>query len=177
MKSEKPKRNVADMDVLKDIRGLLSTTQERNPPREAGLKEEADLKAEIAQYKEEIGRLRELAQNQQGELKKLRRENEELVANSNLLRSGEVDVPISPGTKVEELNRQISQLEARKSELSSALSEVEGLLQLKLEELLKRIARVYQETGESGAATEFRRAADHLRVEDFAYFLRALLGE
>jgi chromosome segregation ATPase len=176
MKPEKPKRSVANMSVLKDIRGLLSAAQEGKASMEAELEEETELKAEIARYKGELERYRELAQRQQEHLERLRKENEELVASPNLLRSGSDEMPASPNAKVEGLNREIAQLEARKCELCSALSEVEGLLQLKSKELLKRIARVYQEVGESGIAIEFTRAADGLEVaENFAHLLQALL--
>ena len=178
MKSEKPKRSIANMDVLKDIRGLLSTAQEGKSSIEADLREETELKAEIARCREELERYRGLAQKQQEDLERLRTKNEELAANLNLVRFGKDEVPTSPNAKVEALNREIAQLEARKCELASALSEVEDLLQFKLKELLERIARVHQEIGRGEVAIEFRKAGDCLEsAENLACFLRALLNE
>jgi chromosome segregation ATPase len=175
MKSEKPERNVANMDVLKDIRGLLSTPLERKASMETESEETADLKIKIAQYEEEIKRYGGLIQNQQEELERLRRENKELAANLNLLQSDNSKL-VSPQVKVAELNQEIAQLEAKKSELASVISEVEGLLQLRLQELLKQIARVYQEIGQGEMAIEFRKAADQLEVaENLAHFLQVLL--
>jgi len=93
----------------------------------------------------------------------------------NMLFSGQ-DKPMSPAPRAEELCEEIAQLEARKDELSLALSQVDGLLQIKVKELLKRIARLYQEAGDGEIAMEFRRAGDELEVvENFAHFVRALL--
>ena len=175
MKSKKPDRSVSKMDVLKDIRGLLSTTQEREDSAQARLRDEDDLKAERAELEEQIRCYKELVQKQQEELHRLESEKKELTAKWNMLCSGQ-DKTMSP--RAEELCEEIAQLEARKAELSSALSQVDGLLQLKVKELLKRIARLYQEAGQSEIAIEFRRAGDELEdVENFAYFLRALLEQ
>jgi len=178
MKSEKPKRSIANMDVLQDIRGLLLTAQEGKSSVQADLREETELKAEIARYKEELERYRGLAQKQQEDLERLRTKNEELAANLNLFRFGKGEVPTSPNVKVEALNREVAQLEAKKCELASALSGVENLLRFKLKELLERIARVHQEIGRGEVAIEFRKAGDCLEsAENLAYFLRALLNE
>jgi chromosome segregation ATPase len=175
MKPGKPDRSVAKMDVLKDIRGLLSATQEREDSAGARLRDEGGLKAETARLEEQIGFYKEMVQRQQEELHRLESENKEFAAKLNMLRSDQ-DKPVSPGA--EELDEEVAQLEARKAELSSALSQVDGLLRLKVKELLKRIARLYQEAGQSEIAIEFRRAGDELEnVESYAYFLRALLGQ
>jgi len=177
MKPRKPDRSVSKMDVLKDIRGLLSTTQEREDSAKARLRDEGGLRAETAQLEEEVRRYKELVQKQQNELHRLESEKKELAAKLNMLGSGK-DKPMSPAPRAEELCEEIAQLEARKAELSSALSQVDGLLQLRVKELLKRIARLYQEAGQGDIAMEFRRAADELEVaENFAHFLRALLNQ
>ena len=177
MKPRKPDRSVSKMDVLKDIRGLLSTTQEREDSAEARLRDEGSLKAETARLEEQIRCYKELVQKQQDELHRLESEKKELAAKLNMLCSGQ-DKPMSPAPRAEELCEEIAQLEARKAELSSALSQVDGLLQLRVKELLKRIARLYLEAGQGDIAMEFRRAADELEVaENFAYFLRALLKQ
>ncbi len=178
MRSEKPKRSIANMDVLQDIRGLLLTAQEGKSSVQADLREETELKVEIARCREELERYRGLAQKQQEDLERLRTKNEELAANLNLVRFGKGEVPTFPNARVEALNREIAQLEARKCELASALSEVEDLLQFKLKELLERIARVHQEIGRGEVAIEFRKAGDCLEsAESLGYFLRALLNE
>ena len=175
MKPRKPDRSVSKMDVLKDIRGLLSTTQEREESAKARLEDEGGLKIETAWLEEEVRRYKGLVQKQQDELHRLESEKKELAAKLNMLYSGK-DKPMSP--RAEELCEEIAQLEARKAELSSALSQVDGLLQLKVKELLKRIARLYQEAGQGEIAIEFRRAGDELEdVENFAHFLRALLEQ
>ena len=175
MKPRKPDRSVSKMDVLKDIRGLLSAAQEREDSGEARLRDEGGLKAETARLEEQIRCYKGLVQKQQDELHRLESEKKELAAKLNMLCSGQ-DKPMSP--TAEELCEEIAQLEARKAELSSALSQVDGLLQLKVKELLKRIARLYQEAGQGEIAIEFRRAGDELEdVENFAHFLRALLEQ
>jgi DNA repair exonuclease SbcCD ATPase subunit len=177
MKPRKPDRSVSKMDVLKDIRGLLSTTQEREDSAKARLEDEGGLRAKTAWLEEEVKRYKELVQKQQDELHRLESEKKELAAKLNMLCSGK-DKPMSPAPRAEELCEEIAQLEARKAELSSALSQVDGLLQLRVKELLKRIARLYQEAGQGDIAMEFRRAADELEVaENFAHFLRALLNQ
>jgi len=173
MKPRKPDRSVSKMDVLKDIRGLLSTTQDREDSAQARLDEEGGLRADTARLEEEVRRYKELVQKQREELDKLKGENKELAARLNVLCSGK-DKPMSPGAQ--KLGEEIAQLETRKDQLSSILSQVDGLLQLKAKELLKRIARLYEEAGQSEIAIEFRREADEMEVaENFAHFVRALL--
>ena len=177
MKPKKPDRSVSKMDVLKDIRGLLSTTQERKGSTEARSEDEGGLRTETARLEEEVRRYKELVQKQQDELHRLESEKKELAAKLNMLGSGK-GKPMPPAPRAEELGEEIAQLEARKAELSSALSQVDGLLQLRVKELLKRLARLYQEAGQGDIAMEFRRAADELEVaENFAHFLRALLNQ
>ena len=177
MKPKKPDRSVSNMDVLKDIRGLLSTTQERESSTKARLRDEGGLKVETARLEEEVRRYKELVQKQQEELHRLESEKKALAARLSMLCSGK-DKPMSLTPGAEELCEEIAQLEARKAELSSALSQIDGLLQLKVKELLERIARLYQEAGQGEIAMEFRRVGDELEVFDnFAYFLRALLRQ
>jgi DNA repair exonuclease SbcCD ATPase subunit len=178
MKQENDKKRIADMDVLKDIKGLLLTAKQEQDSMQADMREETELKIEIDRCKEELQKYRLLAGERQEELEKLRKENEEMLADLNSLSHVKKEVPISTNSSVEGLKLEIAQLEARKCELSSALSEVEVLLQLRLKDLLRRIARVYEEIGEGEIVLEFRKAADSLQAADnFAYFLRALLNE
>jgi len=178
MKQENHKRRIADMDVLKDIKGLLLTAKQEQTSIQADMREETELKIEMDRCKEELQKYRLLAGKQQEELEKLRKESEEMVANLNSLSHVRKEIPISANSSAEGLKLEIARLEARKCELSSTLSEVEVLLQLGLKDLLKRIARVYEEIGEGEIVLEFRKAADSLQAADsFAYFLRALLSE
>jgi len=177
VKSDKPGRSVSGMDVLKDIRGLLSLSQESKSSTGDGLKKEADSKAEASRSEEEIKKYKELIQEQQGELQRLKKENQELTDSLNLFRSGK-DSPGPTSSEAEGLAWEIAQLEQRKSELSTALSEVMELLQIKLKELLKRIALIYQEAGEQSLAIEFRKGADSLETaENMARFVQILLNE
>jgi hypothetical protein len=80
MKQEPHKRRIADMDVLKDIKGLLLTAKQGQNSVQAELIEETELKIEIARYKEEIQNYRLLIGKQQEELERLRKENEEIAA-------------------------------------------------------------------------------------------------
>ena len=176
MKPKKPDKSVSSMEVLKDIRGLLSTSQKREDSTEARPKDEHSPEPKTAQLEEEVRRYKELVQKQQEELRRLESENKELAARLSMLSSGK-DKPMSPTPGAEELSEEITKLEARKAELSSVLSQVDGLLQLKVKELLKRIGRLYQEAGDGEMAFEFRRAGDDLEiVENFAHFVRALLS-
>ncbi len=175
MKTKKPDRNVSKMDVLKDIRGLLSTTQEQEGSTEARLEDEGGLRAETALIKDEVRRYERLVQKQQEEMDRLRSENKELVAKLDMLASDK-GRPVSRGA--DKLYQEIDQIEARKAETSLALSQIEGLLQVKVQELLKRLARLYQEAGQGEIAVEFRRAGDGLEVvENLAHFVGALLNE
>ncbi|MFC1925430.1 hypothetical protein ACFLW2_01885 [Chloroflexota bacterium] len=178
MKAGKPGKSVAGMDVLKDIRGLLSSNQDRKPSAGDDPEGGADYRTKAARYKEEINSYREQLQKQQEELERLTSENRELVHNLELLRSGK-EATLHPASADEkELALDIAQLEIQKSELEQALSDVEELLQVKLRELLKRIARIFQEAGEGSMAIEFRKGADSLEnAENMARFLQILLNE
>jgi septal ring factor EnvC (AmiA/AmiB activator) len=81
-------------------------------------------------------------------------------------------------TKSTALSEETAQLEARIAELSSVLSQVDGVLKLRVQELSKRIARLFQEAGQADMAMEFRKAASELEIiENFARFLHILLGQ
>jgi DNA repair exonuclease SbcCD ATPase subunit len=177
MKTDKPDRSVSNMSVLKDIRGLLSTTRDKEGSTETRSREDGVLEAEAARLKEQIRRYEGLLQEQREKLHRLESENTELVTRLNALFSGK-DKPMSPVPGPEVLREEIAQLEARKDERSSLLSQIEALLQLKVRELLKRIANVYQEAGQGDTAREFRKAANELEhVETFACFVQSLLNQ
>jgi chromosome segregation ATPase len=178
VKSGKPDKSVAGMGVLKDIRGLLSSNQERKPSAGVDPEEGVNSKIEEARYKEELNSYREQLQKQLEELKKLTRENRELVHNLELLRSGKEVISCSDSVNKKELVRDIAQLEIQKSELDRALADVVELLRVKLKDLLKRIALIFQEAGDGSMAIEFRKGADSLEnTENMARFLQILLNE
>src|SRR3989338_1639864 len=153
MKPNNPDRNVSNMDVLKDIRGLLSATPGREEPQ---LKDAGASSSETAA----------LVKKQQEEMVRLKNENKELLAKLDSFVSCK-DKPVD-----------MAQIEAEKAELSLALSQVEELLKLKSQELLRRIARIYQEAGQGEIALEFKRAGESLEAaENFGRFVRALTGE
>ena len=178
MKLKKSDRSVSNMDVLKDIRGLLSVTREREEDAAAdGVRGESSLEAETANLEAQIRYYQELVQKQQEELRRVESEREEFAAKLKVLGSDKNKL-ISSTSKPTAPGEEAAQLEARIAELSSALSQIDGLLKLKAQELLKRIARLFQEAGQGEVAIEFRKAASELEVaENFAHFLRVLLGQ
>jgi predicted RNase H-like nuclease (RuvC/YqgF family) len=175
MNLKKPDRSVSEMDVLKDIRGLLSITQERENDKVDGASGEGGLENETANLEAQIKYYKKLVQNLRQELNRVEKEKEELAAKLKML--GIVkDNPTSPVLKSTLLGEEAAQIEARITELSSTLSQIDGLLKLRVQELLKKIARLFQEAGQGDTAVEFRKAANELEnVENFAHFLRVLI--
>ena len=205
MKANKPTKSVSEMSVLKDIRGLLSSTGARQTTDSAP-KPDHDLQAivarlegELAKYKELAGKLEtetadlrnkikaheERARKQGDALENMGIEKNELEAKLNSMQplatrppDPSPDKPQPSHEATDSLKRDIFDLEARKDEMSSALTQVEDLLQIKIKDLARRIARVYEEAGDYGANRDFRRITSHLEAsENFGEFLRALLRE
>jgi DNA repair exonuclease SbcCD ATPase subunit len=177
MKLEKPNRSVSNMDVLKDIRGLLSVTREREDATADGVSGKSSLEVEITRLEAQIKDYKELVQKQQEELRRVESEKEEFAAKLKAPGSGN-DKLISPASKSAALGEEAAQLEARIAELSLALSQIEDLLKLRVQELLQKIARLFQEAGQGEVTIEFRKAASELEtVENFAHFLRVLLEQ
>jgi len=171
MKAQKPDRSIAGMDVLNDIRGLLSKPPVGADSTKADTWNETSLKAKIGRLQKEIGSYKELVEKQNEELNRLRSEKEELAARLEVAGTGRDRAQAG-----EELGREITAPEQRKAELSSALSDIEGLLQLKTKDLLRRIARIFDEAGQGDIALEFRKAGKEAQNTDtFASFVRALL--
>jgi DNA repair ATPase RecN len=171
MKPEKPKKSVADMNVLKDLRELISTVQGAKPLKETQLLEEekVDLEAKVAQYKAELERMEK-------EIERLRREKEEMATELNLLRSQKSEEVTPSDLELERLSREVSRLESQKSALSLAIGEAEELLKIKLGELLRRVAMACETSGLIDAGIQFRKMAHHLESsEELASFLRILL--
>ena len=175
MKLKKPERSVSNMDVLKDIRGLLSVTRDRQEVTADGVIDESSLEAETARLEAQIKYFEELVQKQGEELRRIENEKEEFAAKLQILESGK-DNLITQSSKSSAPGEEAAQLEARIAELTSALSQIDGLLKLRVQELSKKIARLFQEAGQGEVAIEFRKAAGELEVvENFAHFIRALL--
>jgi chromosome segregation ATPase len=175
MNPKKPDRNVSNMDVLKEIRGLLSVTHE--DVTADGVREENGVIVENAQLKAQIKSYKELVQKQREELQKVENEKKDLTAKLDVLVSAKEE-SISSVSKSAGLSDETAQLEARIAELSLALSEIDGLIKLRSQELLKKIARVFSEAGQGEVAIEFRKGASELEVvENFAHFLRVLLDQ
>jgi hypothetical protein len=176
MKTKKPDRGVAQMTVLKDIRGLLSITLEQSPTVEVNQATAPDLQAEKLCFEEQLRQYKELVQKQQTALDRLEVEKNELDEKLRFVQSA-ASKRASQQTVGDSSGREISDLEARKAELSAALAQVEQLLQFKIRELTRRIARVYQEAGDIEAGRDFRRITDQIEAaENFGEFLRALLS-
>jgi chromosome segregation ATPase len=175
MNLKKSDRSVSDMDVLEDIRGLLSVTRQRDDTTADRVRNESRLEVEIAKFEAQIIHYKELVKKQQDELNRVESEKEELTAKLKVLNFGK-DNLASPASKSIALNEEVAQLEARIAELSSALSKIEGLLKLRVQELSRKIATLFQEAGQGDVAIEFRKAAGELEiVENFAHFLRVFL--
>ena len=175
MKPNRTEKSVSNMDVLQDIRGLLSVTQERENVKTVEVSNENSLEAEIIGLKTQIRSYEELVQKQNEELHRAENEKEALTAKLSALESGKDKIIPSCSTSMKP-GENTAQIEARIEELSSALSKIDELTRIKSQELLRRIGRLFQESGQGEAAIEFRKAASGLEVaENFAHFLRALL--
>ena len=177
MKTKKPDRSVAQMAVLRDIRGLLSLNQEQALQAETNPEAEEFKKAENGGLVEQLKQYEELVRKQQSALDRLEDEKKEMEAKIDKLQStvDKLSTPKSDKSN-DKISSEISELEARKDELSVALSQVEAMLQFKIKELARRIAQVYQEAGDISANRDFRRITDQLEAdENFGEFIRALL--
>ncbi len=173
-KAEKqPERTVASMKVLSDIRGLISGAREEPKAAEAAKPKQAASDARVARLEKQIAGYQDQVRRQQEELDRLKSERDELAAKlaSASKSGGKAERPAQNGDE-------IADLEQRKTELMSALSEVEGILLIKTQDLLRRLANLYEEAGQSGFAQELRRGRNGLQdPENLASFLRAFLRQ
>jgi len=177
MKSNKTDKSVSNMYVLQDIRGLLSVTHERENVKAVDVNSENSLEAEMNGLETQIKSYEELVQKQKEELHKAENEKEALTSKLAAFECGKDKITFSPLTSMH-LRDDAAQIEARIEELSSALSKVDELTRLKSQELLRRIGRLFQESGQGEVAIEFRKGASGLEVaENFGHFLRALLDQ
>jgi chromosome segregation ATPase len=177
MNREKSNRGVSNMDVLKDIRGLLSVTQEREDVAAGEVEGDSGLEAEVARLEAQIRGYKELIQKQQEELSGVESEKEDFTVRLKVLNDVN-DQLISPASGSVALGEETAQLEVRIAELSAALSQIESLLKLRIQELLKRMANLFSEAGQGEVAIEFRKSAHGLEVaENFAHFLRVFLEQ
>jgi chromosome segregation ATPase len=174
MKPNKTEKSVSNMDVLQDIRGLLSVTHERENVKAVDVNSE-NLEAEMTGLKAQIKSYEELVQKQKEELLRVENEKQALIAKLTALECGKDKITFPSSTSMK-LGEDAAQIEARIEELSSALAKMDELTRLKSQDLLRRIGRLFQESGQGEVAIEFRKGASGLEVaENFAHFLRALL--
>lgn len=177
MNPENKNKSVSNMDVLKDIRGLLSGNAEREDVTAVPRDIKIDLEARISKLEAQIKDFQELVKKQQNELKIVTTEKEQLAAKLKVENSGDEKVT-SRTLKSDGLKDEASQLEARIDELSATLSQIEDLIRLKSQELLQKIARIFMEAGQGEVAIEFRKTANSLEsAENCAHFLRELLNQ
>ncbi len=176
-KPDKPDRSVAGMQVLSDIRGLLSGTGDKAKSTKGVPKDKDTASARIALLQKEIASGKVLVQKQQAELDRLRSERDALAARLSAAAPARDKVQL-PDKASQQLSDEIAGLEQRKAELDSALSGIEGLLETKSQDLLRRLANLYEEAGQSEFAQELRRSRHGLQdPENLASFLRALLRQ
>ncbi len=177
MKAKKPDKSVAGMTVLQDIRGLLSASNGRETHAPAAPMAVSGEASDKSRLEAQVKQLQERLKKQEAALHRLEAEKGSLEAKISELQSATSKAPV-PKTSAGSVGREVSDLEARKSELEAALTQIEGLLQMKINELARRIARVYSEAGDIGANRDFRRIRDQLEAaENFGEFVRALTRE
>jgi hypothetical protein len=174
MTGKKQAKNVADMAVLTDIRGLLSSAQGSKPPAPAVKKPEKVLTSGEEHLIKELQHFKELTQQQQIQIEKLTAEKQEL-AGQLQTRQAQPKQTISTSSQSD---NEIAELTARKEELSLALSRIEDVLQIKTKDLIRRISRIYEEAGDFEAGRDFRHISNQLEAaESFGEFLRSLLRD
>lgn len=156
MKTEKRLTgSVSDMEVLKDLRSLVSSNKVPSPEHCHPDKEDA------AQY-------RELVRKQQEEIEQLKGDKADL-----LHRLGSRAAPV-----VASHDEEIVSLEERKEKLTESLAEAEAVLSLKTEDILRRMAQAVESMGSMDMGMELRKTASSLeKAECFAYFLDVFLRE
>jgi chromosome segregation ATPase len=176
VKAKRPDKTVADMAVLKDIRGLLSANRDGETVA-LGPRAAPGEVSTISRLEAQVNQLEESLRKQQAVLERVEAEKNGLQARIDQLQASVSRTP-PPKADTGSLGRDVSDLEARKAELEAAVSQIEGLLQIKINDLARRIARVYSEAGDMGASRDFRRIKDQLEAaENFGEFVRALTRE
>lgn len=159
MKTEKRLAgSVSDMEVLKDLRSLISSNKVPSPEP-------------CHPDKEDAAKYRELVRKQQEEIEQLKRDKEEL-----LQKLDSCVVPTAPIRQVGD--EEIVSLEERKDKLTESLTEAEDVLKLKTEDILRRMAQAVESMGSMDMGMELRKTASSLeKAECFAYFLDVFLSE
>jgi septal ring factor EnvC (AmiA/AmiB activator) len=179
VKAKKPDKTVAGMAVLQDIRGLLSASKPQPSAVEAPAKSEPANRPDsnARRLEAKVKELETVIAAQQRDLDRLAAEKKGLEGKLAAIQSASPMLsPLAAGRP--DVSRHVSDLEARKSELEAALSQTEGLLQIKVKDLARRIASVYSEAGDIGANRDFRRISNQLEAaENFGEFVRALTRE
>jgi predicted RNase H-like nuclease (RuvC/YqgF family) len=187
VKTQKQDKTVAGMAVLKDIRGLLSSTGKPATPVSES-QPHTGLTAENARLNEQLQTFRQEKDQLQATLQQMKAHNAELLSRIEELQSSVENLKAQaalskpPAVSSEISNRKlenaVADLEARKAELEAAMARAEELAQLKVKDLARRIARVYEEAGDIGANRDFRRITNQLEAaQNFGEFVRALARE
>ncbi len=156
MKTEKRLTgSVSDMEVLKDLRSLVSSNKVPSPEH-------------CHPDKEDVARYRELVRKQQEEIEQLKGDKADL-----LHKLGSRAAPV-----VASHDEEIVSLEERKEKLTESLAEAEAVLSLKTEDILRRMAQAVESMGSMDMGMELRKTASSLeKAECFAYFLDVFLRE
>lgn len=174
MTNNKPEKNVAGMAVLKDIRSLLSSTGETKNTSPVAAKPEKAVPRDKDKTTKELKQCQETIKQHQTQINRLEAEKKELSEKLAILQSSIA----KPPEERDSLVAGIADMEVRQEELSRALTQIEGLLQIKLKDLVRRISRVYEEAGDFEAGRDFRRISNQLEAaENFGEFIRALVRE
>jgi chromosome segregation ATPase len=177
MNPKKSEKGVSDMDVLNDIRGLLSVAHDKKSSPKASVSADSGLQDKIAKLEVQLQEYKALAKKLQSELNNVKASNEELAAKLKIA-SNEQEKALATPVGAGALRMDIEGLEGRVAELSATVAQTEDLLRMKTQELYKRIARIFQEGGQDQAALEFRKGVSGLEVaENFARFLHVLIGQ
>jgi hypothetical protein len=170
MASKKQDKSVAGMAVLKDIRGLLTGSRDTVLGSPPGLQDTSEYVAEIKRLQDTLRDCQEQARAQKEIIDRLQVEKTKLEAGLKNVQG----VAIPSANKGHQ--SEVADLQNKKDELTSALSEIEALLDLKVKELTRRIARIYEEAGDSSAGRDFRKINNQLESSaNFGEFLRTLL--
>lgn len=171
MANRKQDKSVAGMAVLKDIRGLLSGSRDTSPTSSTNPPDNSEYLAEIKHLQDALRDCQKQVRAQKEIIDQLQAEN---ITLENNIKS--IQVKGLPSTFAKKDQQEISDLQNKKDELTSALSEIEAILELKVKELTRRIARIYEEAGDSSAGRDFRRINNQLESSaNFGEFLRTLL--
>ena len=154
MTNKKPDRNVSRMDVLKDIRGLLSASQEQVTPKDARPEGKTTSQAEITSLEEEVKRYKVLVKKQQDEIDSLKSDNKGLaqrqIDETARLKNENKRSVLNEENEIEKLkNENKALVQKRQKELDGLRKENKELLARLGELASTKTKPLAQETGKS----------------------------